>query len=226
MRKTALALALGLFGALSAHAQAPVRIPFNPDYSIRDVRLDAGVLLATGSNGYDSSVFQFTYGSLFWHRFGWKAGFLVAPDSPAIFSSLVGFPLALSFRTSTLTMEQSLSLAAHRTAYDTVWHGLHGSFGAGLGTDILANILMALVRRSELFLGFTPGFNLGGDPDRDNPSSRFALTADVGAVLSIPIYRISLNFTPTYRYAIVPFYRDGQQVRHLMSFTGGISYLF
>lgn len=222
----AVAVAL-LLGAEMQPAQAQQSVRFNADYAIRDVRVDYGVCGAVKNNFVASDLFQVSYSQLFWRRFAWKAG-AVFVTNPGGFQSLVGAPIGLAYRTFTIPVENALGYAVEESVYDAVTDAVWG-YSDRIGGHILANLLWALVRRSEFFIGVTPCCYLGVPSIADNVQtfSRFALTGDLGFSLSIPIWRFSINFTPAYHYSFIRNYEvDGITPRHLITFTAGLGFLF
>ena len=122
---------------------------------------------------------------MFWNKLAWKAGFLYK-GAGAEYKSMVGVPLGLSYRTGSLTFSEALEYSARHAAYDSVRRTIGGNLD-GLGRDLLADLLLILFRRSELFIGLTPGYYMGDRLFADGtPGSRFHLSVDAGVVLSIP----------------------------------------
>ncbi len=214
MKKTLLLAALLVAGFLSAHAQQVVR--FNPEYSSRDIRIDAGLLLLMENEGWDATLVQAHYTQNFLGPLAYRAGiqaFQLSGES----GFNIGVPLAIAYRPGVRSLGSSLVSAAEMSVFDAVWYGASGRADA-IGTSILANFLTAIFRRSEYFAGFTPGIDHTG---------RFSLTADLGFVLSIPIRRVGINITPAYHHVLTGNYdlADTRR-RSLFSITAGISYLF
>ena len=222
-----LAITAILTGTHSAAAQTPVTIPFNPDYSYQDVRVEFGLFGSIGREaGDDTHFIQASFSRMFWNRLSWKAGFQYK-DAGADYASMVGIPLGLSYRTGTLTFSEALEYSARNAAYDSVRRTVGGNLD-GLGRDLLADLLLILFRRSELFIGLTPGYYMGDRLFADGtPGSRFHLSVDAGVVLSIPIRRVAINVSPGYHYLFTEeLNRQRQPVRNHFSISFGLACLF
>jgi len=212
-----------LAGAVPARAQ----VKFNADYSLQDIRADYGLYASIKGNGMNSSCYQFTYTRRFWRHFTWKAGALAVPN-PGGFRFLAGAPLALSYRTGTVSYEDAAAYALGASVSDAVYESIWGDPDNIFG-DILFNLFTALFRRSEFFIGVTPGYYFGRELPTDlyQTYGRFSVTGDLGMVLTIPIWRFSLNFTPTYHYSFTHNYDyDNAPLRHILSLQAGIGFLF
>jgi hypothetical protein len=209
--------------AASSYAQ---KVKFNPANARGNVRADVGAMFAT-DNDWDAAMFQFTYSKLFWNQFAWRTGVQFTSETPG-FEQSFGIPVGISYCPGIVPLGASLIAAAEWSVIDIVRDGLEGRTDE-IGSDILANFLIALFRRIEYHAGLTPIWYGGEyfDPALQS-SSRFGLTADVGIVLSIPIRHITFNISPTYHYSLTKNYFDeyGSPVRHVMSVGLGLGYLF
>ena len=224
--KYILAAAIVLLGAAQA-VQAQQKQRFDPDYALRDIRAEIGVVGAIKNDNVASGVFQLSYSRLFWRRLAWKTGAVYVP-TPGGYDDLVGVPIGLAFRSYTMPVENALGYAVGESVYDAVNDSVWGRSDQ-IGGHILANFLLALFRRSEFFIGVTPGYYIGAPAAADNVETfnRFALTGDLGFSLAIPIWRFSINFTPAYHYSFIRnFEVDGIPARHLLSITAGVGFLF
>lgn len=224
MRSTVFVLSaciLLLTGAMTSRAQERVR--FNPDYALHDVRLEYGFLTSLSNGAPAPSYWQLTSSRLFWHRLAWQKGVRYVPRANG-YEQFIGFPLGLAFRTATASFQESMADAMDDIIYDGSW-----SLFWGDSSFFLWEIIMAFVRRAEPYIGLTPGYYVG-NPSRQSditPLARFSLTADAGMVMSIPIWRFSLNITPTFHYAFINNYRcEGKATRWLLSISGGIGFMF
>jgi len=201
---------------------------FNSELALTDIRFDIGILGSTAKDGgMAASLLQFTYSRKFWNRVVWRAGAQFASDACG-YENLVGVPIGIGYRTGTLTFEEAATYAATGAVVDVVWDGLSGH-PEQIGEDILANLLLLLFRRCEFYVGLTPGYYLGpaSTDEAVDPLRRFSLTGDIGAVLSIPIWRFTVNLTPAYHYAFTKNYTyNGKAERHLFSATLGLGYMF
>lgn len=224
--KYILAAAIVLLGA-GEGARAQQRERFNPDYALRDIRAEIGVMGAVKNDGVASGVFQLSYSRLFWRRLAWKTGAVYVPN-PGGYEHLAGVPVGIALRSFTVPVEDALGYAVGESVYDAVSDSVWGRTDM-IGGHILSNFLLALFRRSEFFIGLTPGYYMGAPAVADNVETfnRFALTGDLGFSLAIPIWRFSINITPAYHYSFIKnFEIDGAPARHLLSVTAGIGFLF
>ena len=221
-----LAITAILTGTHSAAAQTPVVLPFNPDYSYQDVRVEFGLFKSIREDDVDTRFFQAAFSRMFWNKLAWKAGFLYK-GAGAEYKSMVGVPLGLSYRTGSLTLSEALEYSTRQAAYDSVRRTIDGNLD-GLGRDLLADLLLILFRRSELFIGLTPGYYMGDRLFADEtPGSRFHLSVDAGVVLSIPIRRVAINVSPGYHYLFTEeLNRQRQPVRNHFSISFGLACLF
>ena len=212
-------LSLLLTGTL-LHAQQPLQQPvqFNVTNSLQDIKADYGILLSLDKNIEDwrAQYITLTYTRQFWGPLAFRVGGQMVMD-PEQTGYMFGAPIALALRPGTRSFASALTSAAGMSVADAIWYGVIGSPGS-IGSSIFLNFLSVLFRRSEYFVGVTPGLCHG---------THFTLTADAGITLSIPIWRFGLTVSPTYHYAIKPFYLGEEEpVRSMLSLTGGISFLF
>ena len=210
-------LALLFTGALRAQVQ---QVKFNPTYSIQDIRAEYGRIFQSAGYNWSAPYMQVAFTRQFWGPLAYKLGgqLILGREDMDGFNYMFGVPVALAYRPGSRSFASSVSSAAGMSIFDAVWYGMVGR-PENIGRSILLNFVMALFRRSEYFVGLTPGYYPGG---------HFVLTADAGLTLSIPIWRLGLNITPTYHYAIKPFTfeENDTPIRSLFSITGGITYLF
>ncbi len=226
MRKSIFALfAAVVLAGLALPAGAQERVRFNPDYSSGDIRAEYGVYAALDESKVTYRMAQATYTRRFWGPLAWRAGAL------ATWKGLDGFygaPIGLSLRSRTYSMGEALTDAVVYSTMDAIDYTYFGRNYDSLGGAIFWNFLVALFRRSEFTLGLTPGVYTG------YRHLGFGLTGDVGAVLAIPIWRLSLNITPVLHYALVPDKRPLPEDNSLavkpsrlfLSATIGIEYMF
>jgi len=225
MRKVIITLAVAaLAGLVPAGAQERVR--FNPDYSVRDVRVEYGLWAALQNSSTEPTyrMAQAMYTQCLIGPLSWRAGAL------ACWKGLDGFygvPIGLSLRSRTATVGEALTDAVVYSAADAIDYAIWGDGDyTGLGGMVIWNFLGALFRRSEFTLGVTPGMYT------NYRHIGFGLTGDLGLVLAIPIWRFSLNLSPTLHYAFVPnkylFPEDGsvKPTRLFLSATVGLEYMF
>lgn len=219
-----ISLALLLAGTASLKAQ---KAKFNPNYSIQDVSAEFGALTSVDNGNMDTIFLQMTYSRLFWRHFAFRTGIMAAPE-PGGYEYLAGIPLGISYKTGTVSFEDAAAYALNGAINDAVWDGLFGR-GDQIWNDLIGNLFFLLFRRWEFYIGVTPGMYLGA-PSRNegvDTFGRFSLWADAGAVLSIPIWRFSINLSPTFHYSFLDNYSvDGIHPRSIMSFSAGISWLF
>lgn len=201
--------------------QAQVKSRFNPDFSTQDIRLEVGSLIAPNGGTGDAYLLKGFYTTQFWKQLACRLG---GQLSVGDLGGGIGFPCGVAFRPGVVSWEQSLISAAEMAIFDSVRLGYRGAPEA-IGHNVFMRFLLSLFRRSEYHVGLTPAVFLDQDLDMDVPSKvHFLLTADTGIVLSIPIWRLCLNVSPTYHFALINTGTD--PARHLFSITGGVSYLF
>ena len=218
--KKALIIILLLAAGFVARGQEQVKFRFNPEYSMQDIRLEAGVFYAI-KEGTRNTVVRGYYTHQFWNQLAYRVGGqLLLGD----LGSGIGIPCGVALRPGVLSMKQSVAAAAEMAIFDSVWYGYHGAPEA-IGHNVFMRFLMALFRRTEYHVGLTPTIFASQilEPGAHSRNS-FLLTADAGFVLSIPIWRLCLNVSPTYHFALINTATD--PARHLFSITGGVSYLF
>lgn len=219
-----ISIVLFLAGTASLQAQAG---KFNPNYSIQDISAEFGVLTSVDDGNMDTIFLQMTYSRLFRRHFAFRTGIMAAPE-PGGYEYLAGIPLGISYKTGTVSFEDAAAYALTGAVSDAVWDGLFG-YGDQIWNDLIANLFFFLFRRWEFYIGVTPGLYLGATSMNEGVSTfgRFSLWADARAVLSIPIWRFSLNLSPTFHYSFLDNYTtDGIPSRSIMSFSAGISWLF
>lgn len=223
-RSIIISIVLFLAGTASLQAQTE---KFNPNYSIQDISAEFGVLTSVDDGNMDTIFLQMTYSRLFRRHFAFRTGIMAAPE-PGGYEYLAGIPLGISYKTGTVSFEDAAAYALTGAVSDAVWDGLFG-YGDQIWNDLIANLFFFLFRRWEFYIGLTPGLYLGAPSRNEGVSTfgRFSLWADAGAVLSIPIWRFSLNLSPTFHYSFLDNYTtDGIPSRSIMSFSAGISWLF
>ena len=242
MRKLSVIILLLLPMMLCAQQRAT---QFNPDYAIGDFRVEYGRYASMSYDDYEAPFVRISYSRLFWRRFAYRAGVQAAMGIPQ-FDFYAGVPLSLAYKPWTESLGYRLLDAATFTVADVVADGI-ACRTENMLTDALANFVAALFRRSEYFIGVTPGMYFGAGADNvdgttdpttsADPSTpigpsvttgtNFSCTADAGFVLGVPIWRMELNFTTAYHYSLTPnYYIAGEPCRSFFSLTAGISYLF
>lgn len=201
------------------------------------------------------------------HRYSghwcWRVGALYQAENTSV-QDCIGFPVAAVYRTGTQGFKESLRSTAESSAAQVVWDGTVGYGPDKMSRDVLVGFLAVLLRRAEGFVGLTPGYIFGnGSVTRrtemlwagDGPlaksyqdagvqlTRRFTLTADAGLTLSIPVWRFSLDITPSFHYLFTNNFTEYRQdidplterpvgspslrpVRWHFSISGGLSWLF
>lgn len=223
MKKLILTLALcGI--CVMALAQEVVR--FRPEFSSRDFRVEYGAYFPTGIKAPSNRIVTLSYTSNFWGPMAYKAG--VQGMFPGFdYGMQVGLPLALAYRPGIRSLGNSLITAAEMSINDTILNGYYGTTDR-IGSDILIDFIMALFRRSEYYVGLTPGLYSGTFNGLEaDEYGQFSLTLDVGLVLSLPIWHFSLNVHPAFHYGLAgsPI-QAGNLRRTFFSIAGGIGWLF
>ena len=218
MRNLFLFMALVLV-SLSAKAQES---GFDPDHAWNTIRAEYGVLMPfnmVSKNGI--GVCSLSYTRRYSGHWGWRGGVQYAPLAASTGNGF-GFPLAVVYRSSTGSYDGRLQRAfddsVEDITRDTSVYGKEGYGRDRMSKDVVANLLSIFLRRTELFAGLTPGC-LWGD------KSEFALSANAGITLSIPIWRFSLDFTPAFHFLCTDNVSDNSS-RWFFSVSGGVSYLF
>lgn len=224
MRK-AFFISLLLTAAFVARGQEPpVQFRFNPEFSTQDIRLEVGSLIAPNGGAGDAYLLRGFYTTQFWKQLAYRLG---GQLSIGDLGGGIGFPCGIALRPGVVSWRQSLTTAAEMAVFDSVWLGYHG-YGyraEDIGYNFFMRLLLSLFRRTEYHVGLTPAVFLDQDWEMNVPSRvHFLLTADAGIVLSIPIWRLCLNVSPTYHFALIN--TGTNPARHLFSITGGVSYLF
>lgn len=217
-----LALFSGLLLTCFAQEAQPKKAKFDANRSMENIRADYGLysyLLPEEQPSINSRLLEVTYTRRFWRHLGYRVGAMISPNAGG-YSFLAGVPVALDFCPGTMSFGESVGYAAGMSVADAVVDGLSGH-PEDIGSDILGNLLLVVFRRVEFYGGVTPAWLRGAEKP-------FACTADLGLVVTIPIWRFGLNFTPAYHYALTQnvFDANGKPVRSIMTLTGGISYLF
>lgn len=232
MKKILLAILLSLTVTASL-AQKPVR--FRSEMSTRDWRFDVGPYLCM--DDFDSSVaWSVLYTRNFFGGLAFRTGVQYMDDIFG-YNYNIGVPLALSYRPGTRSLASSLAGAVEMSVMDVMYDGLYG-FSGDIWSDIVWDLALSLFRRTEYFVGVTPGVYGGTyrretadgmyyDPEGPDASS-FSLTADAGMVLCIPIRHIGINITPAFHYALTKnaYTEDYNPVRIFGSLSVGLSYMF
>lgn len=218
MKKSILILfvtVLSLSAALPSRAQQIVR--FNPDYALSEVRADYGLYTPMSVNGRGAKYFGIDYSRRFFGHLAWEAGAQYRLSAVG-FQSHIGFPLSIAYKTGTVSFDQAVAYGAGAVVSDIIW-----------GRDILSSIIHALFRRSEFFIGITPGLYTGEKTISDDieTNGRFSLTGDFGMVLSIPLWRVSINVKPTFHYSFINNIDvNAVPQRWWFSISAGLGFLF
>jgi len=218
---------LVLAGWLEAGAQdVRQQLRFNPNYSRQDICAEWG--RSNINRGMDTPYLQVSYTHLFWKHWAWRAGGMLA-ISPGRYDFAVGAPVSIVYRSGTASFEESLRYGLGGAVASSIWDGAWGNIDEIPG-DILFYLCSILFRRADFFLGVTPGYYLGRALEGEG--SRLYCTADLGASLCIPIWRLSLNITPAFHYSFTQTpgydYAFNGPTRNPLFFSLGlgVSYLF
>ena len=259
MKRSILSLTILLLVSSFASAQEKVR--FNPDRTWNALRAEYGYLTPIDSDlAFGDAFLSLSYTRRFSGHWCWRAGVQYQLENTSIQDG-IGLPVAAVFRTGTYGFDGSLRSAAKNSAAQVVWDGVAGYEPEQMARDVLANFLLILFRRAEAFAGLTPGYVFGNESvSRHSAVSyppatasyrdegirinhRFFLTADAGFTLSIPLWRFSLDLTPSVHYLLANSFSEYRQdidplterpvgtpslkpVRWQFSLSGGLSWLF
>lgn len=212
---------------LSLTAMGQTKQKFDPAYAVGDYRVEFGALFETREGG-TAPMLNITRNHQLWGPIAWRAGVQFA-TSDIDNGHFLGLPLGIAYCPGTRTLAESLVNAAEASIVDVVVDGISGNSDR-IWEDILVNFAIALFRRTEYYVGITPGW-YGGPRDMElgyRDGSRFSTTLDAGIVLSLPIRRVALLITPAYHYSLTKNLVDeyGDPLRHFGSVTVGFSYLF
>lgn len=251
-----------LLAALPVFAQEKPR--FNSDQTWNSLRAEYGYWTPIGSDLASGDLFlALDYTHRYSGHWCWRVGALYQAENTSV-QDCIGFPLAAVYRTGTQGFKESLRSTAEGSAAQVVWDGAVGYGPDQMSRDVLVGFLTVLLRRAEGFVGITPGYVFGnGTVSRsagtywvsgDRPTAtyqdagiqltrRFTLTADAGLTLSIPLWRFSLDITPSFHYLITNNFTEYRQdidplterpvgslslrpVRWHFSISGGLNWLF
>ena len=211
-RRIIIALILSLFPVLSMGQER-----FNSDNSRRDFRAEYGLKGPFSGSSLSSTYIEADYTRRFLGPLEWKAGGRLLFDGIG-YQRHVEMPLAVAYRTGTTSFQEAVVDVAIDATERLIW-----------GEKPWASLLYLLFRRTEFFIGITPGLYMG-DPSESleiEPLSRFSLTGDLGLCWSIPIWRFAINVTPALHYSFINNYNiNGQPVRSWFSIAGGIGFIF
>ena len=211
MRRFTLAATLFLVTLIASAQQKP---RFNPDLTWNTLRAEYGLLLPMEDSHMVSSdsFLSLTYTRRFSRHWGWRTGIQYDTEMMSV-EDHVGMPVAAVFRTRTYGFGESVPRAAAGAA-STAFHEKTMGYGSGeVAENAVFNFLFFLFRRAEGYVGVTPGYVFGHDnvyrhgaggrspyDEGIRLNRRFTLTADAGFTISIPVWRFSLDLTPSIHY--------------------------
>lgn len=259
MRRSILSLTILLL--ISSFASAQEKVRFNPDRTWNTLRAEYGYLTPLDSDlAFGDAFLSLSYTRRISGHWCWRAGVQYQLENTSIQDGL-GLPVSAVFRTKTYGFDGSLRSAAENSAAQVAWDGIVGYEPDQMARDVLTHFLFILFRRAEAFVGLTPGYVFGKESVsrrsvvsyppatasyRDEGiriNHRFFLTADAGFTLSIPLWRFSLDLTPSVHYLLANSFSEYRQdidplterpvgtpslkpVRWQFSLSGGLSWLF
>lgn len=231
MKKTLFAFIILLFWGEICFAQSR---RFDPAKSYNDIGSSGGIYSNTkGSILSDGTVYSVDYGRYTHNGIGCRGGisYIDALDNNI---NAVQIPLCFAWRTSTPTRKRTLG----ETAGDLLY---------GLGQSPTPNYQNAVISlfsfRAEFNAGLTPSYIIGDGYYSEHWDSyngtyhegvsvrnRFGLSADVGARLSVRVWRLNVMVTPTYHYWLTNNFTAkstlpiSQPSKSYVSFKFGLSY--
>ena len=215
--------------ALAAGAAAQERDGvFRAEYSTKDISAAVGFNIPI-KNGDEQKSFKYIslgYTSNFWRNFAWKGGFRLS-EASAYDGGVAGLQLGLAWRPGIRSWEQSVAVGLESGISEAVFDGINGRTER-IKDDLISSAIAMLFRRTEFYLGVTPGYCLGQYSGPEGGDQRFALYGDVGLVFSFPIWHISLNIPVAYHYNFLhnDYYGSGNQIYHYFSIGIGLGWLF
>lgn len=249
---------------LVSPAAAQVKPDFDPDYAWNTIRAEYGALIPAGTVSNKSlGLMSLSYTRRYSGRWGWRTGVQYASlDAPVDY--YIGLPLSAVYRFRTKSFDGRVQRALDHIGDDLSWN-----YGGDppdyekqrMRHSVVDNLFNIFLRRSEFFAGITPGYLLGeracipsiyGMTTSDGPiwmetgfqlDNRFSFTVDAGATLSIPLWRFSLDISPTVHYLFTNNINENRQsidpknntpigqptvkpIRWLFTISGGLSFLF
>ena len=222
-RKLFVCLLLFASALTAVHAQ---QAKFRADDSTKDIRVGAGLAFNVSDSdlAWKSPSFQMIYTRNFWSRLAYRVGIEYAPATDT-YKALYAVPIGLSYRPYSEPLGRQMTRAAGNSILDVIGDSASGRSNE-IGSDVLANLVVALFRRTEYFAGITPSYFSDGE--------LFA-TADLGLSFTLPIWHIGIYVSPVYHYllkdpflvsngtvSVAPF----EHTRSVISVTAGLSYLF
>lgn len=242
-------LAVALMCTLPSFAQTGHKISENDD-----------IFITVGSN---SPLYKDVYAEVIWginyghhqnNGFGYQIGFQYAPYVANVDDSF-GIPLAVTFRTKSLSGRERIGSAANSAAVsfkDSYYWG--GDYVANAVTGFLTG----LMDRVEFFAGITPGYVAGpssgvskesytgggnywySEKWTEKPHS-FSLSLDAGMNVNFSIWRFDLKVMPAFHYYVTDNYRyhvqrglvgygiqnsSDQNLRWFFTISGGLGFRF
>lgn len=218
------------FAALAAGAAAQERPDgiFRAEYSTRDISAAVGINIPI-KNGDEQKSFTYLslgYTSNFWRNFAWKGGFQLS-EASAYDGGVAGLSLGLAWRPGIRSWEQSVAYGLETGISDAVFDGINGRTDR-VKDDLISSVIGMLFRRTEFYLGVTPGYCLGQYSGPEDGAQRFSLFGDVGVIFSFPIWHLCLNIPVAYHYNFLhnDYYSTGDPIYHYFSVGIGLGWLF
>lgn len=225
--KKILLIVVSLALPLSAAAQQRDGI-FLAEYSTKDVVVSYNWLFPIRNDERQTPVrqgFSVGYTANFWRNIAWKAGVQVSEFYSYKYGA--GLPLGLAWRPGVRSWEDSIAFGVEHTVSNVVLDGSAGQTDR-LKEDLITGLIGVLFRRTEFFVGITPGYCFGpyAFADSEDPR-RFYLFGDVGMIVSVPIWHLTLNIPLAYHYNFMHNDRGyAGDFYHYFSVGVGLGWLF
>lgn len=229
-----LLVALMIICAVQSVSAQQTKAKFNPALSRDQIGLSVGFYQSTNSGELDEGI---NYGVDWYHYFnnivGVRGGVSYV-DNMADGIHLARLPLGVTLRIS------HYGSTAERLAYSAANYIV--SHDHSIGSAIMSFIPFDV----EFSAGITPGVLMGSRESSSHTitggdswvhgvrvRSRFSLTADVGASLSVRIRRVVVRLTPMYHYSLTDNFdlfsehsTDTKTARSFISASGSLSWMF
>ena len=225
MKKHILFLMLCIWSGITVSAQ-------DTRQYFQEIRFGAGIRRPVRqTSGWGSSeILSLSYAHYNQSGIGIRTGVEFMPENMDV-DSYFGVPVALSFRTRTYSVKESVMIGLESAAYGAVRDAYYGHEPSV--SSVLGDFLLGLFNKMDFYVGLTPGYIAGTNDTRHRSYSgdwitegkmevlnRFSLTADAGFSMSVRIWRFNLGFVPAVHYYLTKNYLEVSQTAPVVSDTG------
>ena len=212
-----------------------------------EVSFSAGVYAPLTQNKGNDLLLSLSYGHFSYNGFGYTAGIQYIPSVVNV-NDVLGFPIAIAFRTGDKSAADRFESAADNAARSALMSGSDNQ-------EILKSALLGLFNQAKFSLGITPGYIIGdsssvgwsriGQLTREEFWTErvfpLYLSLDAGIAFNLSIWRFDLILQPAVHcwltdslvphYAVVdeisgPLSEKASPARWFFSFSGGLSFRF